>query len=425
MTDPKAKSRKGGETLRLGRVLAALLSTTDAELAAFRARRAAASAASDADLARARDLLDALAAAIDEGGADAWRRLGAGWRIVVEGADERLMRAEVRKAEAEAEAGAAAKRADERSEERSEQPDPVASEPGPSAPVPPARLAPAPPPATPPAPAPVAAPAPIAAPAPLATLPAPAPIRTELAGALRASPWARGSAAASIETGSPPVAHAPAAEAPAWRELTPRAVPVAMVAAPAPVPVVPPREVVRADGRSAGPSDHAAVDLDGTGALDMELLALSPLPFRESSEAPLLGKGSALEGLPPLPDDAIDRTTFGVRIDLGEPPLPFVPRAEAAPSAPPDAPAAPAPAVAVFTVEALALLAATCVVYPESARATEVRFGLPTPEARAALDAAWNLRFQSEPALYQAFQRRYAEHHAWLLSRRGGGGGRG
>jgi len=88
--------RKGGGILRLGRVISGLISTPDAELEAFRERRCPKTAAvSIEQLTRARDLLDAIAAAIDQCRATQWRRLDAAWRVVVEGADERRARAEL------------------------------------------------------------------------------------------------------------------------------------------------------------------------------------------------------------------------------------------------------------------------------------------------------------------------------------------
>lgn len=103
------------------------------------------------------------------------------------------------------------------------------------------------------------------------------------------------------------------------------------------------------------------------------------LPFgRTLAPPPLLSPD------PPV-NDADPDTSITLSTEIDRPPSPALPFA----------PAAPPP----LTLHQYAGLVVACELYPSYAESTHALYGVPTPEARAALDAFWSSRFAADPAL--------------------------
>lgn len=227
--------------------------------------------------------------------------------------------------------------------------------------------------------------------------------------------------AAPVIAPPPPSVPAPAS-APA-----PASVPVpAPVAAPvpAPLPVAPPP-------RPEPPAPRPLPDFNSTVTLAGSPIPSPLLPF--SKAAPSARSPQILTAPRPEPPPRRAEPDFNgtVNIDPGSPlasvPLPFVkptaeePAPRAAPSVPAPTPtpgpastAAPPP----LTLNQYAGLVAACELYPAYVESTHARYGVPTPAARAALDAYWGERIAADPALAERWRELYeAARKHWLQSR--------
>ncbi|MBI4955744.1 MAG: hypothetical protein HY908_27240 [Myxococcales bacterium] len=369
MSAPRARrgsgiERSGPDAMRIGSLLKALGTTPDAKLATFAEQKCPKAGKGDAArVGRARDLLDAIGEALESSEEGPWLRVETAWRVAIEGTSEMRAGADLAKAEAAARG------------------------------VPRERLA---PPGVPRAP--------------------------EAAGATRAEGPA-----------SPPKPPSVFSQEPLADADTP------MPARP-PSPWVHPTAATRRDDKVAPVAFAAVPSVDETQGVDENRLLLEALPFKGTAEPP--PPGAALADLPPIPPDDLDGTSvMGRALSLDET-IPFLGarslrkelaaeaalrgRTPAEPAAPPPAAApvarpaeARAAEPAELTLEQFAALCATCEIEPERTAAVERQYGVPTSEARRALDARWTARFRADGALYRSFYARFHEYRGWLLARRG------
>lgn len=204
--------------------------------------------------------------------------------------------------------------------------------------------------------------------------------------------------------------------------------------------------------QAAGGDGHWNVDETSFAPL---LPAVPTLPFRPAEASPEQGSAQAGEAVPPDDDDEEVRTSLVPLVPRG-PALPFGPsRSEelttsallegaAGPVLPFLAPAedqrvssllsspaerraapGPPPAVADEPIEAvfpLALYASLCAeltVFPEIAESIFRRYGLESPERRAAVDATWKERLHHDAEQYAAWEEMYRRYHTYWTERGG------
>ena len=408
--------RGGSEALHAATLLKELASADDAALPAWHKKRGPADGPATVErLGRARDLLDAVGGALATTDEVPWLRIEAAWRVIVEGATEARVAAELAKAEA------------------AEQPPPRAKpKPRPAKAASakarePARLATA---AAPHPPA-VAEPAEVvrAAGATGGGLASPAGLAVARAQAGDvSSPWARASAATGHDHAPLLVPERPSSGGLAGGGVHRPSAPSvdASLARPSQAGAPPPPAPRPSAPGPVAPSASAPIASGSfeTEEVDLASLSFEALPFRGSAEPPQPGVAAA--DLPPLSDRDLDGTSVtGKPVDVDET-LPFVGarslRKELAAGAaargrPRVEPPAPAPHTEM-TVEHFASLCAASEAEPARAADIERRFGIASAEARIALDEAWKARFRADPNLYRAFCARFHEYRSWLVSQR-------
>ncbi|WP_437591027.1 hypothetical protein [Sorangium sp. So ce1000] len=426
---------------RVAQRLAQLARCEDEDLPAFAKRHMPGRTVEESGLRAARDLLLAIGgiAEMEEGGPDAWAALDEMKRIL----DLRL---------AEAKAAAALKRKAEAEEAAADPPPSVAPmwPQGPAAPL----AAPPPVPSQPFAVAP--APAPAAA-APFAVAPAPAaPVPFAVAPAAAPSlPFAVAPASAAavpfaVAPAAVPFAVAPAPAAAVPFAVAPAPVPFAVAPAPAapaavePLPFTPAAAAVPTPSLAGGtrspthelpafgalPSSSAASALPFAARAGWDRPAPpssaprydSVLPFRPPTSpaaqasavppptapaapvgpiaAPLPGPASNPPLAPAAPAAAPreERASTGPELASWRAPPQS---ARAAPSSGPSAAASSSP----LTLEQYAGMVVACELYPLHAQNTQSRYGVRTPDERAALDRFWQSRLSADPVLAEQWER--------------------
>jgi hypothetical protein len=379
--DEDKSSRTDADTRKYAMLLSGLALTPDSALELFRDRRAANPKLDVARLKRARDLLDAIGAAITHGDEKRWERVDEAWRLLAQG-DEAPADAEAKETPAPAPAADAAE------PPRLDRPAPVD----------------APPPVHAKPPAPIDAPSLVAS-APLASAPG------------KASPWAR-------------AASSPAPAMPAISAVTPAPIapPAASSALPAiltgvPPPIVPYAAAAR-DPRNAvsTTAEIPALALEGVAPPGLDRCVL---PFQPPDDSPPSSDDG--DAPPPRPfvtpferargaDDAnttSDGTDAGNTLESSDPRPPSTPFSKTGAQPP-----ALAAHLAAIDVDQYAALCAQCTLYPGWITQILARFGIASPAEQARLDEHWRARLAADQELQAVWRWHYARHEAWVRQRK-------
>lgn len=126
------------------------------------------------------------------------------------------------------------------------------------------------------------------------------------------------------------------------------------------------------------------------------------LPFAGATATP---PSSAVEDFPPVsPGDVNQTEALGMVIDFGDA-LPFP--ADDAPSAGP----------IELTLEQYASLSAELAAYPDRQDDTFCRYGLASPDSRAALEASWSARLRESPEMNERWLGLVRHYREWLANR--------
>ena len=407
--DPSDPSRSDPATRKASLLLSGLVVTPDEALPMFRDRRAADRSLDIVHLRRARDLLDAIAAAIGAAQPAKWKAIERAWQALQPDAPAAGPAVVDASAPAGLQEAASAAR----------------QEPATPSPAAPSVVD-----ATSSSSAVGSAPALPSVPGPVGSLvqSAVAP----LPGAAPASPWAGSRAPVAP---SPPVAFPVAPPPP---PPPPRASPPADAAAidrllgkeatlpadaRAPVQVLPFR---KAEAQPPAPERPRPRDpLGNTASEIMSPLRIVTLPFRKAEASgdhgPAAAAEPAAEGAPAgddaQTDDLLELSTDDpdfqptTRIERGR-------SVEAAP-APPSPGASPLPAhLESMSVEHYAALCAECAVHPEWIAQTHARYHVQDDGQRQLLDRAWQQRMAADPRLADAWRWHYTRYEQWARTPR-------